>query len=130
MAEAIRPDEIASRLHSNWKALRPFASRSAVHAGAALRQPTPDLLASLPAAVQRAFADAVPAGGPSMQVVKVSEVMNGSLVLLIDDGTALDEANALQVVVNVVVSRGATASSRTFHLAAVPAATPHAPPAP
>jgi hypothetical protein len=122
MAQPLPVDEIANRMQGNWRALRPLVSGVTQHPTIVIGKPTGNMLAALPTVVRQALAESVAPGSPPLQVVKYAEIVDGTVVKLIDDGSTIDETHALHLVVNVISQQGRSASSRTYQVAAVPTA--------
>jgi hypothetical protein len=124
MSDTATSDDIAARLRANWLAVRPFATGATISPGLVVKRPTPDVWNALPAFVYQALAAAAPAGGPPLRLVKLSEITDGALISLIDDGSVLTDPTTVHVVASLVVSSAGAATSHTYQLAAVPALPP------
>ena len=108
--------DYASQLRANWHVLSdPASLRSA---GLTAQQPTPAVLASLPAVATGVVAGATAAGASPLQIVKYVEIVNGKVAAIVDDGSAIDDAALAHFVVTVITAGALPAAGRTYQLAA------------
>jgi hypothetical protein len=124
------PPDYASQLRANWHVLSNPASVKA--AGLTVQQPTPTVLAGLPAVAAGAVAGATAAGAKPLQIVKYLEIVDGKVAAIVDDGSAIDDAALAHFVVTVITAGALPAAGRTYQLAArpqgaVPVASPATP---
>jgi hypothetical protein len=71
------PPDYSTQLRANWAVVSNPASLKA--AGITVQQPTPTVVASLPAIATAAVAAAGPPGTPPLQIAKYVQVVNTSL---------------------------------------------------
>jgi len=123
------PVEVTTRLATNWAALRPVANRAVEIPGVTVDRMEPGfgVRTPIPPIVQQALQDATPKGGPALDVRKLAEVVNGTLVLLLDDGSTLPNQGVVHLVVNVITARDGATEARTYEIAAIPVASGDAP---
>jgi hypothetical protein len=117
------PTEVATRLATNWAALRPLANREVEIPGVTVDRMELSFGANtgFPPIVQQALLDATPNDGPALEVRKLAEVVNGTLVRLVDDGSTLPRRGVIHLVVNVITARDDVTEARTYEIAALPA---------
>lgn len=128
--EPPKADDVVERLEANWRALRPIANGDVDSPGVTVEHPHEGAIFLVPPIVRQAVADASPTDGPQLEVVKLAEVVNGTLVRLVDDGTALPDSELVHIVVNVITAGTGAAEARTYEVAAQPSGRSGAEPAP
>jgi hypothetical protein len=113
--------DYATQLRANWTVLSNPASLKAV--GITVQPPTPAVLAGLPQVATGAVAAATPPGAPQPQIAKYAEIVNGTVVAVVDDGSPADDATLAHFAVTVITAGALPASGVTYQLAArIPAA--------
>jgi hypothetical protein len=112
MMPGAMPD-YTSQARANLAALASAATAKLV--GVTIQQPTPTVLAGLPAVVTSALAS-LPAAphGQAYQVAKYLQIVNGQVTEIVDDGSPPTDPTLVHQVVTVITA-GSPASTAVTH---------------
>lgn len=114
------PPDYSTQLRANWTVVSNPASLRA--AGITVQQPTPTVVASLPAVAAAVVAAAAPPGAPPLQIAKYAQVVDGKVTAVVDDGSVAADPALIHLVVTVITAGAQPAAAVTYQLAARPRA--------
>jgi len=107
--------DYTSQARANLAALASAANAKLV--GVTIQQPTPTVLAGLPAVVTSALASLPVPHGQAYQVAKYLQIINGQVTAIVDDGTSPSDPTLVHQVVTIITAGSPTSSAVSYQVA-------------